>query len=553
MAEVLLISPPPWGTSMPPLGVAYLAAHLRAKGLAVDVCDLNQEFFQAALPQQRQLWDFSTINQCAPQDVAAELWRNFAAQIQAKILQWRPYRIVGFSAGNVISAAFVSLVARQLKQSAAAVTTVAGGAGCHYGWDRNRFLSRAAIDFVVIGEGEQSLLFLINALRHGGARGAAAAGIPGVLPYGLDHAYRFVPPEPPADLDALAYPSFEEFSLDWYRDAAARSTAGGGLRLPILISRGCVNRCSYCIDCTMCRPFRTRSPELIVRELGDHVRKYGVRQFELNDLLCNGNLDHLEKFCDAVIGADLKISWHSYAIIRRDMSAGLFRKMRQSGCASICYGLESAADEILARMRKSYTAADARDILRRTCAAGIKTQLNVIVGFPGERDHEFEKTRAFLAENKEWINQVNNVSAFVLMPDADVGIYPHRYGITFACPDNPEQWADEYGLTAAGRNRRVRAVCETLRCLGIVNLIVNTATAAATGDEPVMPVPRRSKQQNTLLPVAAPSRCGTGSFRRARLLRKWFVLVFLFGIALVLDMYLWLLKKIRRSIIFPGT
>ena len=46
--KVLLVNCPPWGTVMPPLGIAYISSYLKSKDIAVDILDLNLELYEAA-------------------------------------------------------------------------------------------------------------------------------------------------------------------------------------------------------------------------------------------------------------------------------------------------------------------------------------------------------------------------------------------------------------------------------------------------------------------------------------------------------------------------
>ena len=183
-----------------------------------------------------------------------------------------------------------------------------------------------------------------------------------------------------------------------------------------------------------------RNPEDVITEIQYHIRNYGISHIEFNDLLCNGNLVGLEKLCDLMIKAKIQVKWISYAAIRKNMTKELLDKMKQAGCNSLCYGIESGSNRILKRMNKHYTKQEAQRLLRDTHNAGINTSLNIIAGFPGETEDDFEQTLDFLRENKQFIHQVTNVSAFVLMPGADLSIYPHRFGIRFIDSNDPGKY-----------------------------------------------------------------------------------------------------------------
>ena len=82
MAEILLVSCPPWGVVMPPLGVACLAEYLRAEAITLQVQDLNLDLYERATAPQRSFWDFDTINRVPVPQIAACLHVAFGAAME---------------------------------------------------------------------------------------------------------------------------------------------------------------------------------------------------------------------------------------------------------------------------------------------------------------------------------------------------------------------------------------------------------------------------------------------------------------------------------------
>jgi hypothetical protein len=307
----------------------------------------------------------------------------------------------------------------------------------------------------------------------------------------------------------------------------------------------------------MCFPFRTRRPENIIEEIRHHVERYEITHLEFNDLLCNGNLYQLERLCELLIDCRIDVRWISYAAVRKNMTDALMDKMKKAGCNSLCYGIESGSDAVLKRMNKHYTRKDAGAVLKKTHQAGIEPRVNIIVGFPGESRDDFQQTLDFIYENRKYIAQVTNVSSFVFMPGADLGIYPHKFGIKFLDPDNPGKWTDENGLTQGERNERVKEVCRCLKQLGIENLIVNDQPDFC----PEQCIPEKKKLSvcgikgvSEVKTAPAGKHDGKGQNRKSQQkLKKTGILLCLFIFSLIIDFYLTLLKKIRGSIIFPGS
>ncbi|MFH2136942.1 MAG: radical SAM protein [Candidatus Omnitrophota bacterium] len=549
MSKIIIISSPPWGIVMPPLGMAYLATYLKSKGIVPEIYDLNLQLYEQADQQQEHFWDLDTINKFLPVDIAHNLFAAFEDTLGDVVKKLVNYDIVGFSANNLISTTFAGIMGTQIKNISPKTKIILGGPGCFHSWDR-KAVPKDAVDFFIIGEGEEALYRLIMAIDEGDEQ----REIPGVICCAAGDRKRFYPPEPVKNLDVIPFPTFEEFDVSKY-------SYGKKYRpLPMLTSRGCINQCAYCIDCYMSAPFRARSPEQVVSQISYYKKHYGITHVEFNDLLCNGNLIRLEKLCDQLIEAELNINWISYAAIRRKMNSQLLEKMRKAGCTSLCFGVESGSDSVLARMNKHYIRAEASALLKKTHEAGITARLNLIVGFPGETEENFQQTLDFIKDNMASISQVTNVSSFVLMPGSDIGIYPYRFGVKFLDPLDPGIWTDEFGLTQQERNNRVARACRLLEELNIPNLIINYQSKTQdarlkTQDSRLKTQDSRPKTQDAR-PKTQDAKLKTQvvvrTFNRDRLVSKIIKLIFLFVFSLIIDIYLFLLKKIRGSIIFPG-
>ena len=261
-----------------------------------------------------------------------------------------------------------------------------------------------------MGEGE-------GALASGVERNGDFSGISGtIIPVGggyLDNGRAR-----PIDINRIPFPTFEQFDLNKYTEKT----------LPMLSSRGCIARCAFCDDHLTWGRYRYRKAEFVLDELRWHVKKNGISHFWFNDLLINGSNKHLERLCDLIIERGLDIRWIALAIVRRDTTEALLKKMRRAGCYTLNYGIESGSDKILKRMGASYTVSEAEQVLELMRRADINTQLNFIVGFPGETEAEFMETLQFIRRNREWICGISNLNTCTLVENSPLGNSPGSYG-----------------------------------------------------------------------------------------------------------------------------
>jgi hypothetical protein len=434
-AEVVLAMAPVWDTYAPPIGLGYLAAALRGAGHRVAAVDLNIGLFNAAGDADRRRWDLQAGFWTDPQRVEA-LHRRHQAPVQAllgRVLAPRP-RLVGLSVNhhNRLSSL---LLARRLRAADPALQIVFGGPACFNRRERGgEAFPKDCFDYLVVGEGEQTLVELLA--RH--RQGRDVRGLPGVV---VNDGRRLseLTPRPPLDLRQVAFPTFEEFDLASYRD----------FRLGLITGRGCVGRCAFCNDHALMGRFRQRPAEAVVDEIEHHLRRNHVRRFDLKDLACNCNVRQLERLADLLLDRRLRISWESQAIPMMNLRPPLLRKLRRAGCRTLIYGLEAGSDPVLKGMNKYFTAAEAQQVIRWTAEAGIGAVVNVMVGFPGETDRELDQTLAFLARNRAYIDSVGCLSTCRVNADSPLHDRREEFGVLL--PDAPADRARDW-RTADGRN-----------------------------------------------------------------------------------------------------
>ena len=214
------------------------------------------------------------------------------------------------------------------------------------------------------------------------------------------------PGKPVLREDLNCAPAYEDMQL----------TQPGHTRAYIKIQDGCNQFCSYCIIPYARGRIRSRAKEEVLREVAGLVRG-GIREIVLTGIhISSYGLDRdaegpvrfdpvkagralLDLFTDlnAMEGLErIRLGSLEPRIMTESFIAGI------AGLKKICphfhLSLQSGCDETLRRMNRHYTTAEyARsvDLLRRYYDRPAITT-DVIVGFPGETEEEFEKTCAFL-------------------------------------------------------------------------------------------------------------------------------------------------------------
>jgi hypothetical protein len=436
---------------MPPLGLAYVQAALVAAGFPVALHDVNFALFELASAAERTWWEPSH----------AFVWQPIGAQAEAFLRRVGPALdtllrdalgsgpcLVGLTMLNT-QKFFALWLAARVKAIRPDCKIVVGGPQCFPEYEPDVIVADPSVDYVVVGEGEVALVDLARWV---------AAGEAGPVPAAVRTHDGRVGPERAlvSRLDDIAFPDFSGLPLDRYLDRG---------RLPLFTSRGCVRKCVFCIEQKIWERFRYRSAANVFAEIVHDVERWGAARFEINDSLFNGHMRVLEELCDLVIAAGLRISWGGQGVIRKEMSPRVLAKLKQAGCGFITYGFESASQRVLDAMKKNVDMSVAAQVIRDTHSAGIGQKLNLMFGFPGETEADFQATLDFLTANARFVDEVNPSDAFTaIIPGTELYARAADFGVTELA--NAWLWEAE-GNDFAVRLDRFERLCRHVARLGI--------------------------------------------------------------------------------------
>ncbi len=263
------------------------------------------------------------------------------------------------------------------------------------------------IDFIVKGEGELTIKELVRSL----ALGEDTSKIIGIV-YRDGHGNIIANKERPliANLDDLPFPALHLLPMDEYRKIGF-NTIGGYFKKDLYISsistsRGCTGKCTFCADHVINHyTCRFRSPEKVVAELKQTVKKYKVRIFFFMDAHFTLSPVRARKICELIIKEGLHIKWACQARVD-SVSPELLRLMKTAGCTRIGYGIESGSPKVLKIMKKGASISQMRDAIRWTKEAGIMAVIYLLYGMPGESIEDVKLTRQLLLQlQPDYVNQ----------------------------------------------------------------------------------------------------------------------------------------------------
>ncbi|HXI10140.1 MAG TPA: radical SAM protein, partial [Thermodesulfobacteriota bacterium] len=242
-------------------------------------------------------------------------------------------------------------------------------------------LSGSGADFVVVGEGEETMLELCTTLKEN----RPCAGIPGLLTRDSRHIAKrpYI-----KDLDSLPFPDWKEMHPRTYKKAPHGGFVKKFPVAPITSTRGCPYECTFCASPDIWgRRIRYRSPGNVVDEIEYLVKEFGVREIHFEDDNLTLKRDHVTGICEQILERGIKVSWATPNGIRVDtITPELLRLMKKSGCYFIAFGIESGNESILRNIKKDTDLATITRAVHQAHDAGLMTQGFFIFGLPGETE-----------------------------------------------------------------------------------------------------------------------------------------------------------------------
>jgi radical SAM superfamily enzyme YgiQ (UPF0313 family) len=412
--HVTLLNPPTIATvttmaqeAVPPLGLAYVCAATRAHGFEVTVVDAVGEALEELTIYSRE---------------RRSLLRGLAFDaIVARIP--RHTRVIGVTC--MFSNAWCPTrdLLLRIREARPDAVLVLGGEHATACWE---LILRTcpAVDFCVLGEGEETFPALLHCLAEGGdpravagiayREGGAAVRAGAAL---ITPRRKRIP-----DIDAIARPAWDAFPLEAYIAGRYNHGVHRGRSMPILASRGCPYRCTFCSSPNMWTTrWRARDPRDVLDEMKGYVDQYRVNDFAFYDLTAIIDRAWIVRFARMLIEERLDVTWQLPSGTRSEAIDGeVARLLHASGCRNMNYAPESGSPAVLARIKKRVKLDRMIDSIRAATAEGIAVKVNIILGFPDETPAEVLETYAFIARLARLGVEAVSVFPFCAYPGSEL-------------------------------------------------------------------------------------------------------------------------------------
>lgn len=400
--KILLINPPwivPKGYEgrlvVPyPLGIGYIASYLEKNKINVKILDILAEGFEIETEMPDRFVRFGL----SEKDIIKWI-KNFKPDV------------IGITCMFTTQSKSLHDLAKVIKSNLPKIMIVAGG--IHPSSCSIEVMSDENIDFVVKGEGEETILELVKALKINNDI-STVKGVfyrnDGKVEYTGDRQLIF-------NLDDIPFPAYHLLKVERYFKASRTLIKnysgiyrkGRGARegtynrkwVSMITSRGCPFTCFFCSvrNAYGKNMWRPRSPENVLNEIEMLNNKYGITHFLFEDDNMTLDVERVKKIFFGIITRRLNITWEAPNGIRADkLDEELVRLMKSSGCTALTLGVESGDQEFLTKVVKKNL--DLKDVIKATrLIRKHEIPLNgfFILGMPGETKETMSRTIRFAA------------------------------------------------------------------------------------------------------------------------------------------------------------
>ncbi len=280
-------------------------------------------------------------------------------------------------------------IAKLAKGSLPGIRTIFGGA--HVSALKQRILAAyPVVDFIVVGEGEQTLAELLQ------SRDSAPERIPGLIYRSSTGEIMFTGYRRKGiELDTLPFPAYEKlagypqaYSLPIFNYPKAPNTS-------CISSRGCPYACSYCDRSVFRRTFRYNSAEYLYEHLRYLKERFGIRHINFYDDQFTFNRQRVEDFTRQMINRPLQMTFNC-AVRAEHIDRPLLEQMHAAGCWMISLGIETGDENLLAQHRQNASLEMLAEKIQLIKQTGIRTKGLLMMGLPGETEASIKKSMDFV-------------------------------------------------------------------------------------------------------------------------------------------------------------
>ena len=397
----------------PVLAPAILKACAELHGFSSVALDLNIEIVNRIQHNKnKSLIERFFINQEIDDTVSDEIG-DIIEYCAERILSYNP-TLLGLSLLTQDNQFFTIWLCHYLKTVAPTLKIVIGGSGI------KNFIAQTDVSFAKLLRDTK----LIDDYIYGDGEYAVVEYLKGNYLYpGINSSdWKAI-----TDLNLLPHSDFSDYNFKQYTN----------IGIPICDSRGCVRACEFCDIIEHWKKYQFRTADNIFAEMLSQIGKYNITHFLFYNSLTNGNMKEFTKLLDLMGDYNdthiKQISWVGYFIIRNSKQhpESFWQKIKKTN-GTLQLGVESVVEKVRIALGKNFSNDDIDYHLEMAKKYSVPVMLLLIVGYPTETKQDFEFTKKWFIDRKQYARlPVYNVvtSLAAILPNTELDRNRGKYGI----------------------------------------------------------------------------------------------------------------------------
>jgi anaerobic magnesium-protoporphyrin IX monomethyl ester cyclase len=347
--------------SMPPLGLAYIASAIREEGHDVTVVD-----GPGSAPRSYHLFKDEI---------------RVRGLTREQIIERIPSKVDVIALGCMFTShwVYVRELICNIRERFPKAYLLMGGE--HVTGFPEFSLEQAPLDFVVMGEGEETIAQLLEHVE----KNLPLDDVCGIAYKDSGGQVKVNPRRQRIkEIDSIAKPAWDLFDIKKYNEVNQPHGSSQGKFMPMLATRGCPFSCTFCTSPNMwTTEWIPRDHKLVVDEMQEYQEKYNVTDFQFEDLTAIVRKDWISSFCDEIIKRGMKITFQLPSGTRSEgIDFEVAKKLKAAGCHEFSFAPESGDPNVLQAIKKKVSLPKMFESARSALKAGINVGCYFIIGFP---------------------------------------------------------------------------------------------------------------------------------------------------------------------------
>ncbi|HCJ66265.1 MAG TPA: hypothetical protein DHV62_02790 [Elusimicrobia bacterium] len=378
---------------VPYLGITYIAAGARKAGYAVDIIDMCGEDIDHT-------------------EIVHGKYVAYGMPFSAIDKRLKPSEVIGFSCSFSQDWVFNRELIQYVHKLSPETIFVAGGE--HISALPEYCLKDCPeLDICVVGEGDSVFIRLLKVLE----KRENLSEVPSIVYRDSSKNIFCRTPRAPRikDIDKLSLPAWDLIPIENYLSRSLNYHINRGRTIPMLATRGCPYKCSFCSNINMWgAPWIARNPKLVVDEMEYYINRHRADNFVFSDLTAVINKESIVSLCNEILNRKINITWQLPTLRTEIIDYGVLKLMYQAGCRELDFAIESGSVKVLKSVNKKNNPEKISLLIKNGIDIGMNLSTNIVLGLPQERFKDFLKSYWLIM--KLALIGLQEVNAFPFIP-----------------------------------------------------------------------------------------------------------------------------------------